>query len=253
MTEPTERFSNRVDNYIKYRPGYPQDVIELLAANCHLTPASVVADLGSGTGLLAKLFLDNGNRVFGVEPNREMRTAGERLLGDYPNFTSIAATAETTTLPDNSVDFVTAGQSFHWFKPDAAYAEFQRILRPRGWVVLVWNTRQADTTPFLAAYEQLLERYALDYKSVFHQNVGDQLTTLFGAGLKVATFANAQSFDFEGVKGRLLSSSYAPLAGHPNHQPMLAELQAIFQAHQVGGRIEFRYTTRVSYCQLNGG
>jgi SAM-dependent methyltransferase len=256
MTEPTKRFSNRVEYYLKYRPGYPPAIIELLRAACNLTPASVVADLGCGTGFLARLFLDHGNRVFGVEPNREMRTAGEQLLGHYPNFTSIAATAESTTLPDSSIDFVTAGQAFHWFKPDLATAEFQRILKPAGWVVLVWNERQTDSSPFLAAYEQLLRRYALDYKIATHTNVGDsRLTTLFGRGLKEATFANAQSFDFEGIKGRLLSSSYAPLAGHPQHEPMLAELQAIFRTHQLDGRIEFKYTTHVyyCYCQLNVG
>jgi len=254
MTEPTKRFSNRVEYYLKYRPGYPPAIIELLRAECNLTPASVVADLGCGTGFLARLFLDYGNRVFGVEPNREMRTAGEQLLGHDPNFTSIATTAESTTLPDSSIDFVTAGQAFHWFKPDLTTAEFQRILKPAGWVVLVWNERQTDSSPFLAAYEQLLRRYVLDYKIVTHTNVGDsRLTALFGRGLKEATFANAQSFDFEGIKGRLLSSSYAPLAGHPQHQPMLAELQAIFRTHQLDGRIEFKYTTHVYYCQLNVG
>ncbi len=254
MTEPTKRFSNRVEYYLKYRPGYPPAIIELLRAECNLTPASVVADLGCGTGFLARLFLDHGNRVFGVEPNREMRTVGEQLLGHDPNFTSIAATAEATTLPDSSIDFVTAGQAFHWFKPDLATAEFQRILKPAGWVVLVWNERQTDSSPFLAAYEQLLRRYALDYKIVTHTSVDDsRLTALFGRGLKEATFANAQSFNFEGIKGRLLSSSYAPLAGHPQHQPMLAELQAIFRTHQLDGRIEFKYTTHVYYCQLNVG
>src|SRR6266446_9260655 len=113
MSAPTERFSNRVENYIRYRPGYPKEIIELLKAECGLFPQSVVADAGSGTGLLAKLFLENGNLVFGIEPNREMRAAGERLLQAYPRFTSIAGTAEATTLPGQSVDFVTAGQAFH--------------------------------------------------------------------------------------------------------------------------------------------
>ena len=248
MVNPTERFSNRVENYLKYRPGYPPAIIELLAAECQLTPASVIADIGSGTGLLAQLFLANGNPVFGIEPNQEMRSAAEALLKAYPNFTSVAATAEATTLPDRSVDFVTAGQSFHWFKTEQAYAEFVRILKAGGWVMLVWNERQLDTTPFLRAYEQLLQHYATDYENVRHENVGDdKLKRFFGETLREKIFANSQNFDFEGVKGRLLSSSYAPLAGQPNHEAMLDELKAIFEAYQVGGRIEFKYSTHLYY------
>jgi ubiquinone/menaquinone biosynthesis C-methylase UbiE len=141
MQDPTQRFSDRVENYVRYRPTYPQVVVETLAVECHLTTASIIADIGSGTGILTKLFLDNGNRVL-VEPNREMREAGERLLVDCAGFTSIAATAESTTLPDHSVDFVTAGQAFHWFDREKARAEFTRILKPGGWVVLVWNDRR---------------------------------------------------------------------------------------------------------------
>ena len=151
MSDSTRRFSSRVDNYVKYRPSYPPEVVELLAAECGLTPGALVADIGAGTGLLAELFLQNGYRVLGVEPNREMRQAGERLLGDYPHFTSIDGTAEVTTLADKSVDIITAGQAFHWFDREKARAEFARILRPGGWVALVWNERRVDATPFLAA------------------------------------------------------------------------------------------------------
>src|SRR5437764_1020077 len=130
MRDPTQRFSTRVDNYVKYRPGYPPAIVGLLEAECGLTPESVVADIGAGTGLLAELWLRHGNPVCGVEPNREMREAGARLLAAYPAFTSVDGTAEATTLPDQSVDFVTAGQAFHWFEPVAARREFARILRP---------------------------------------------------------------------------------------------------------------------------
>ena len=252
MSNPTERFSNRVENYVKYRPEYPSVVLDLLVSECQLTPVSVIADIGSGTGLLAKLFLKYGNPVFGVEPNEKMRTAAEELLKEYPNFRSIAGTAETTSLPANCAHFITVGQAFHWFKSADAYAEFTRILKLDGWVVLIWNERQSDTTPFLKAYEQLLRRYATEYKAVTHkQSTGDKVKALFGEGLQEKTFANSQIFDFEGLKGRLLSSSYAPLAGHPNYEAMLTELQAIFQAYQTDGTIEFKYTTRVYYCQLS--
>ena len=169
MTDPTQRFSSRVDNYVKYRPSYPAAIIGLLATECGLTPDSIVADVGSVTGLLAELFLQAGNRVMGIEPNRDMREAGEQLLRGYDRFVSIAAAAEAITLPDHSVDCITAGQSFHWFDRERAGLEFARILKPQGWLVLIWNERRIDSTPFLRAYEQLLHTYSPDYAQVDHK------------------------------------------------------------------------------------
>src|SRR5439155_23726894 len=155
LLDPTQRFSDRVHNYVLYRPRYPTAILHPLKIDCRLTSGSIIADVGSGTGFLAEVFLSNGNRVFGIEPNPEMRQAGERLLASWPKFKSVAATAESTSLPDRSVDFVTGGQAFHWFDREACRAEFKRILRPDGWVVLVWNDRRTDSTAFLSAYEQL--------------------------------------------------------------------------------------------------
>ena len=252
MQGPTQRFSSRVENYIKYRPTYPEGIIDLLKVECQLTDTAVVADVGSGTGILTELFLRNGNRVFGIEPNREMREAGERLLSKYPGFTSITATAESTTLPDHSMDFITVGQAFHWFDRDKARPEFSRILKPGGWVVLIWNDRQLGSTPFLQAYEKLLLAYATDYKEVDHKRItGDVIASFFQPGeFKLKRLANRQLFDLEGVNGRLLSSSYAPEKGHPNHVPMLNDLRSIFQAHQVGGQVSFEYDTLVYYGQF---
>ena len=249
MTSPTQRFSNRVENYIKYRPGYPAAIIDFLKADCYLTPTSIVADIGSGTGLLSKLFLDNGNTVLGLEPNNEMRTAGETLLKAYPNFVSINATAEATTLEDASVDFVCAGQAFHWFKAKLAQQEFRRILKPQGWIVLVWNERQ-QTSPFLAAYEQVLKRHCPEYKTVSHRRIEEQaLTAFMGPGLKGAIFDNEQVLDYEGVKGRLLSSSYAPVEGQSGHKAMIRELQEIYDQYQEQGKVSFKYKTNVYYSQ----
>jgi ubiquinone/menaquinone biosynthesis C-methylase UbiE len=252
MSDSTRRFSSRVDNYVKYRPSYPPEVVMLLAAECELTPGALVADIGAGTGLLAELFLKNDNRVFGVEPNREMREAGERLLAEYPNYTSIDGTAEATTLGDRSVDIVTAGQAFHWFDREKARAEFGRILRPGGWVALVWNERRIDSTPFLAAYEQLLRTYSSEYETLNHRQVDQQMiATFFKQGtFSIRTFENRQLFDFKGVKGRLLSSSYTPEPGQPTYQPMLDELAAIVRAYQVDGSVAFEYDTNVYYGQL---
>lgn len=252
MTDPTRRFSSRVANYVKYRPSYPAAIIDLLATECGLTPDSTVADIGSGTGLLTELFLKAGNRVRGIEPNREMREAGEQLLRGYERFVSVAATAEATTLPDHSVEFITAGQAFHWFDRSRVGAEFARILKPHGWVVLIWNERRTDSTSFLRAYEQLLRTYSPDYAQVDHKQVDSDViqAVLPTLTFKMRSFDNQQRFDFDGVKGRLLSSSYAPEAGHPNHEPMLAELAVIFEQHQMHGEIVFEYDTRVNYGQL---
>lgn len=251
-TSPTQRFSNRVENYIRYRPGYPGAVIDTLVRECGLTTKSVVADIGSGTGILSELFLKHGNPVFGVEPNREMREAGERLLKRYPNFTSINGTAETTTLADRSVDFVTAGQAFHWFDRSQAHQEFTRILKPNGWVVLIWNDRHIDTSRFLCAYEELLHRYGTDFEAVAHRNVNATAIAAFFAPQVPTprTFHNHQVFDFDCLRGRLLSSSYAPESGHPNHLPMLDALHAIFDKHQTDGQVEFTYTTVVYFGHL---
>jgi SAM-dependent methyltransferase len=254
MINSTLRFSSRVENYVKYRPGYPAGVIETLAKECGLTAKSVIADIGSGTGISSEVFLKHGNRVFGVEPNREMRETGDQLLGKYPDFTTVNGTAETTTLPDSSIDFVTAGQAFHWFDREPTRKEFARILKPSGWVALIWNERLTDTSPFLRAYEDLLQQYAVDYKAVDHRNIdADAITTFFAPQpFMLRRFENRQIFDHDGLKGRLLSSSYAPETGHPKHQPMLDTLRALFDQHQVDGKIFFDYTTLLYLGRLVG-
>jgi SAM-dependent methyltransferase len=252
MTSNTRRFSNRVEDYVRYRPRYPQGVFDTLRAQCQLSATSVIADVGSGTGFLAEGFLRLGCQVYGVEPNRAMREAGERLLLDkYPRFQSVPGTAEETTLARASVDFVTAGQAFHWFDLDKARVEFRRILKPAGWIALVWNDWRGAAYPLGVDYERLLERYGLDYARVTHRRLDDQaFRAFFGEVFQTGTFENSQSFDFEGLKGRLLSSSYAPLAGQPGYDAMLSELRRIFDAHQVDGRVDFQYETRLYYGRL---
>ena len=250
-TDPTQRFSSRVDNYIRYRPSYPQAVLETLTAACRLTPSSIVADVGSGTGLLSKIFLDHGNPVIGVEPNPDMRHAGEQFLADYRNFTSVAATAEATTLPAHSVDFITAGQAAHWFNLEKARREFVRILKPGAWTALIWNERKTDSTPFLAAYENLLLTYGTDYQEIRHERTSAEIDTFFApAQFQSRVFPYQQLFDYESLEGRLLSSSYTPQPGDPNHTPMLHQLRRIFDHHQSAGRVAFEYDTRMFYGQL---
>jgi ubiquinone/menaquinone biosynthesis C-methylase UbiE len=248
---PTVRFSDRVENYVRYRPGYPPEVLELLRAECGLQPAHIVADIASGTGIFTRLLLDNGNRVFAVEPNAEMREAGSRFLESYTKLTSVAGTAEETSLPSGSADFVTAAQAAHWFDRQRTHAEFARILKPSGWCVLLWNERRTANTPFSRDYEQLLLTYGTDYKEVRHEKTTATIHEFFApAPYKEHIFEFRQHFDYEGVAGRLLSSSYAPLAGHPNHDPMMRELERIFRVDAQDGTVEFEYNTRVFYGRL---
>ncbi|HUK47726.1 MAG TPA: class I SAM-dependent methyltransferase [Terriglobales bacterium] len=249
LIDSKQRFSSRVDNYVRFRPSYPTEVFDTLERECGLTRDSAIADIASGTGIFTKLLLEHGNRVFGVEPNPDMRRAGEEFLSQYPRFTSVNGTAESTTLPDASVDFVTAAQAGHWFDIPKASREFTRILEPEGWLVLVWNERQTDLAPFLRDYEQLLLRYGTDYNEVRHEHAA--VGTFYDPHpCQERTFELRQEFDYEGVKGRLLSSSYAPGPEHPNHPAMLAELRRIFDLRQRNGKVSFDYITRLYYGRL---
>jgi SAM-dependent methyltransferase len=247
----TSRFSDRVENYIRYRPGYPHEVLQALKSECGLNASHVVADVASGTGIWTRMLLENGNRVLAVEPNPDMRQAGERLLSDFSNVVSVAGSAEATTLADNSLDFVTAAQAAHWFDRKRARAEFVRILKPGGWLVLLWNERLIDTTPFLREYEQLLLTFGTDYEDVRHERTTDAVNEFFDPEpFQERPFAMRQEFDYEGLEGRLLSSSYAPGPGHPKHEPMLKELRRVFHEHAQTGIVCFDYKTRVYFGKL---
>ena len=253
MTDPTRRFSTRVENYIKYRPSYPQALLDLLKRECGLNSQTIVADLGSGTGMLAELLLREAGRVYAVEPNREMREAAERLMESEARFTSLAASAEATTLEDQSVDLITAGQAFHWFEQTRARREFARILKPGGWVVLVWNDRLLDASPFLSDYESLLLTYGTDYREVRHNMVADAeaIRAFFAPdAFRRREFPNWQVFDYASLEGRLLSSSYTPDETDARFHPMLRELRRIFELHNQGGKVIFEYQTLVYYGQL---
>jgi len=247
--DPTGRFSDRVADYVRARPGYPGELVGVLAQRCGLTRQSAIADVGSGTGLLAQVFLEHGNTLFGVEPNAGMREAGERFLVQYDRFTSVDAGAEATTLPDACADFVTAGQAFHWFDRDRARREFGRILRPGGWVVLIWNDRRLDATPFLRGCEDLLVRHYSDYPKVVHRNVDAGALGRFFApgGYQEVVLDNRQQFEWDGLVARHLSSSFVPKVGH---EAGMTDLHALFDAQASGGKVEFEYDTRLQFGQL---
>jgi SAM-dependent methyltransferase len=248
---PTTRFSDRVENYLRYRPGYPPEVLKLLREECGLQPSHIGADIAAGTGVFTRLLLENGNSVFAVEPNTEMREAGVHELEGYDGLVSVAGTAEETTLSSASVEFVTAAQAAHWFDLSRARAEFVRILKPEGWCVLIWNERDTARTPFLRDYEELLLAYGTDYKEIRHERTTAIIHKFFApAPYEEDVFELQQQFDYQGLAGRLLSSSYAPNEGHPRHAPMMKELQRIFRTHATNDKVAFEYKTRVYYGKL---
>jgi ubiquinone/menaquinone biosynthesis C-methylase UbiE len=248
----TQRFSSRVDTYVRFRPSYPREIVEILERECGLTRDSVIADIASGTGIFTRLLLEHGNRVYGVEPNAEMRRAGEEFLKKYQKFTSVNGTAEATALPAKSVDLITCAQAAHWFVREKAMPEFQRILRPGGYLVLIWNDRKMAGGRFSEEYERLVETYGTDYSEVQRLGrviEGNEFFREFKCQKR--TLANYQDLNYTAVEGRLLSSSYAPERGEPSCAPMLAELRRIFDECQENGLVRMEYDTNLYFGRLS--
>jgi SAM-dependent methyltransferase len=230
---------------------YPNEVIAFLKGQNILNAHTVIADIGSGTGISTELFLKQGNVVYGVEPNKEMREAAERLLKGYKNFKSIDATAENTSLENKSIDLIIAVQAFHWFDKEKSKAEFQRIIKPNGTIVLMWNDRRTDSTQFLQAYEDFIKMFATDYLEVNHKNIDDEIfNKFFTGGFKMESFLNVQHFDLDGLKGRILSSSYMPAEGHKDFDFMMSVLKKIFTRFQENGKVILEYDTKLYYGGL---
>jgi SAM-dependent methyltransferase len=246
LQDPKKRFSSRVDNYIKYRPHYPTEIINFLTKHKILNNSSTIADIGSGTGILSELFLKNGNKVFGIEPNKDMREAGELLLKKYSNFVSLDGSAESTKLKKNFIDLIIAGQSFHWFELNETKREFKRILKPNGYVVLVWNSRKKNMVGFPNDYEKLIMKYGTDVKEV---RKSEKKVDAFFNYEKIF-FYNYQELNYEGLKGRLLSTSYIPLDENENYRDMISELEKIFKKYQRKGKIKVEYDTELYYGKL---
>ena len=251
--DPTSRFSDRVSAYRRFRPGYPAALFDHLQRQCGLDERTVIADIGSGTGILTRCWLERGYRVFAVEPNGPMRAVAEELLGDRDRFVSRAGRAERTSLDSASIDLLTAAQAFHWFDRDATRREFRRVLRADGWVAIIWNDRRKTSTPFLEAYERLLLEHGTDYVEVDHTRIeAPELAEFFGPrGYHRARFDNHQQLDLPGLEGRLESSSYAPPAGSAAYEPMIRDLRQIFAAYSSAGTVTLEYDTVVYYGHLS--
>lgn len=244
----SDRFLGRVEAYAKYRPSYPAGAIDLLETHCGLTPGAVAVDLGSGTGILSALLLQRGARVFGIEPNREMRGYSDQALGG--DFHSVDGTAESTRMPDGFFDLMVAGQAFHWFDPQQTRLEALRILKPAAWAALLWNERPKGVVPFLEEYEALLRRHAPEYDAVAQLRAQEEgIARFFGGPPRRAAFENQQVLDFGGLAGRVMSSSYAPARDRPEHEPLMAALREVFDRHQRDGTVVFPYQTLVYFGQ----
>lgn len=242
-----QRFSDRVDQYVKYRPSYSEEVIQYLYGTIGFRPTSVIADIGAGTGIFTRLLLEQGSKVLALEPNPDMRKAAVEQLSGNSNFQAASGSAEETGLADDSVDFIVCAQSFHWFDRTAAKAEFHRILKPAGKAVLVWNSRLTKGTPFLEGYDRLLRTYGIDYEKVGHKNITEEALAPFfrNGSMKKAVFPLKSPLTFEQLSGRMSSSSYVPLPGHPNYEPLMAELRKLFDATEQEGLISFDYETEI--------
>jgi len=255
---PTRRFTNRVDNYVKYRPSYNLAMMSLitetLGYDCN---TATVADIGSGTGISSKLFLEHGfKHVIGVEPNDAMRTAAEKDLQNT-NFVSVNGTAEHTTLADKSVDLIVAGQAFHWFDRLATRSEFIRILNPNNSkscnVILFWNDRKYRTE-FGKQYEALMHQYCKEMATVSHKNLTSaQFAEFFGGSDKyhIVEYPNNLEYTWEQLLGRTMSSSYAPVPSDAHYESCVNALKALFDQHKSDiGTIVMEYDTSLYYGKL---
>ena len=249
----TTRFSDRVTDYVRWRPHYPVELVPLLHREGLLAEGGTVADIGSGTGISTKMFLDHGHQVLAVEPNAEMRAAAEQWLGEEAGFLSVNGTAEATTLEDSVVDLVFCAQAFHWFDRPAAKREFARILRPGGATVLCWNNRD-ETDPFQQDYERALREHLPDYTYVSHKYLTEDEIAAFFAPLPLcrADLAYHQTFDLAGLKGRLLSSSYCPQIG-PAHDAVMRCMEDLFARYSRQGTLRFSYVTNVYWAAATDG
>jgi ubiquinone/menaquinone biosynthesis C-methylase UbiE len=244
MTDSTQRFSDRVEAYVKFRPGYPSELVQTLLQKTMLDAGAAVADIGSGTGIFTRLLLDQQLKVFAIEPNANMRHAAEALFTGYPAFTSVDAPAEDTGLAEHSVDLITAAQAFHWFNNAATKAEFRRILKADGKLALIWNKRKISQ-PFQQAYDVILKTYAPEYGVVNHMNLSEaDIAEFFDDGqMEVLRFDNCQQLTFPGLLGRLKSSSYCPAENSPQYPSLVAELAGLFEQFAVNQLIDFQYDT----------
>jgi SAM-dependent methyltransferase len=246
MHDSTTRFTNRVADYVKARPTYPAEVLDILREQIVFDSAKIVADIGAGTGISSKLFLDAGNTVYAVEPNAAMRAAAVAQLCKSAKYHAVDGTAEATTLAADSIDLIVAAQAFHWFDRPTFSAECRRIGRGGAHLLVMWNSRVTSGSEFAEGYDRLLLTYASGYTRVNHQQITfAQISEAFAAPPKLIELHNEQVMDFDLLAARLASSSYSPAIGDPRHEPLMAELRRLFDRTANSGTVKIEYRTEL--------
>jgi SAM-dependent methyltransferase len=233
----TERFSGRVQAYLAYRPRFPREIVPFLREHGALPEDAVVADVGAGTGMLAEIFLEAGHRVLAVEPNAEMLEACRALATHYPVLEVVDGSAEATTLPDASVDLIVVGRAMHWFDWPRAHREFQRILRPDGWVLNASNGHRDSGGRIPTRLSEILRKYRTDTAEA--DTTRDFEKRLRGfldpSSWHRATLHHAMTVDFATLLGYAESLSAIPRPGERGYDGMVAELRAVFEEYQRDG------------------
>jgi ubiquinone/menaquinone biosynthesis C-methylase UbiE len=250
--DPIKRFSGRAENYEKYRPSYPKEVLMELKTKISMTNDKIIVEIGSGTGKLSKILLEEGYKVYAVEPNDEMRNVAEKLLNDYRTFTSINGRAENTTLESNKADFIITAQAIHWFEPTKSLKEFHRILKPDGKLAVIWNQRDIQGSILQKKYEEILLKFSPEYRKMPHRNLDKfkMAEYIEPSSLKEYRCRYSQILTFAEMKGRLDSTSYVPKKDHHSYPALMNELDLFFKNFELNGKIEFPYVTRLFYGDL---
>ncbi|MBN1881372.1 MAG: class I SAM-dependent methyltransferase [Deltaproteobacteria bacterium] len=252
MTDAIHRFDERSEEYDRFRPSYPVEMMNFLRVEVGLDASHVVVDVGAGTGKLTEILLQNENRAYAVEPNDRMRVIAERNLSRYKKYISVKGTAEEMNVPDHAADFVFAAQAFHWFDVRRARQEFRRILRGGGMVVLIWNVRNTHGSDFLTAYNEILRTYSSGYAAHERDKIDDEkIGSLYGSRkYKTAYFPYSQTLSEDGLVERILSNTYAPSPDDDNYEEMLDAVRALFGELNKDGKVYIEYTTNVVYGAL---
>lgn len=241
------RFNDRVENYEKFRPRYAPQIVNFLESKIDFNENMTIADIGSGTGILAEMFLKHGNKVYGIEPNNEMRRVAERRLSTYEKFISIDGLSNDTKLEEKSVDLITAGQSFHWFERESTKEEFRKILAPGGTVLLFWNMRDYESE-FMKSYQEIIMKY---YEKLNIPQDDSYIDDFFAPHEVIhKIFENPLEYTFERLIGETASQSYLPNETHKDFEPMKSQLKDLFDVHQKNGLVTFEYKTHMYYSLM---
>lgn len=254
---PKSRFTNRAEDYAKYRPSYPDEVIDRIVAELDNVPESVAVDVGAGTGISSRLLADRAIKVIAIEPNEAMRQAAEA----HPLVEFREGGAEDTGLDDASVDLVTCFQSFHWFDPEPTLKEFARILKPEGKLAVIWNNQNREdeftneyskSTKIASSYDTEL-RFGIEK---FFSDLGQrgekfsQNSILFDSALHLV-YSNQQILNLQALVGRALSNSYAPRS-EIGRNKLVRDLHQIHQRYaDEHGLVYLQYKTNLYLTGLS--